>query len=172
MKLLDLVGLLKKHRLNVVTKDGYTNPVDTCSRWILLDGEVYGEHKFQGNFLVDVEKIVLWSKKQAEQTWVNQENIERAKNYFAEWISKADLGNETPTLLDTHQREFLKSHISTFIDMKCFKTYCPSCATFYEEVVEGPKKKSGAGKIIGWTDEYLCPEGHSLYSQEEEIRLF
>ena len=172
MKLSDLVKQIKKSGLVPSIQEGYSHPVNVCSRWILLDSSVYGRHVFEGDFLVDVEKIVSWSRNQVENTWTNQVNVEDAKIYFAEWISRADLKNDLPTLLDRYQQEFLKPHISTFISMKCFKVYCPSCANFYQEVIESGEKGGGAGKKISWTDEYQCPKGHLLYSQEEEIRLF
>ena len=172
MKLKDLVWGLKKGGLETVGKTEYTPPVNICTRWVIVDGPVYPNNRFVGDFCVDVQKILDWAAGQAEHTWTNQKNIELAKQYFSRWISNADLSNETPSLLDSHQLEFLRPHISTFISMNCYKVYCPSCSEWFDEIVSSGEKSSGIGKIIRWRDEYRCSRNHILYSQEEEIRVF
>jgi len=172
MKLLDLVRGLKEGGLEVVAETSYSPPANICSKWIALDGPAYANSKFIGDFCVNVQKIYEWAIHQAEQTWVNKENIELAKKYLPEWISNADLTNEIPSLLDSYQLEFLRPHISTFISMNCYKAYCPICSNWFEELVSSGQKNTGVGKIIKWRDEYQCPNGHVLYSEDEEIRIF
>jgi len=172
MKLKDLVWGLKKRGLEVVSQTNYTSPVNVCSRWITVDGPAYPNNKFIGDFCVDVQKILDWAIGQAERTWTNQKNIELAKKYFPQWILNADLSNESLSLLDSYQLEFLRPHISTFIGMNCYKVYCPSCSKWFDEIASSGEKSSSIGKIIKWRDEYRCSNNHVLYSQEEEIRVF
>ena len=171
MKISDVVKIIKNNGLEILSPEVYINPSHLCSRWILLDSVAYGKHFFEGDFLIDVEKIYEWSIGQAERTWTNQKIVELAKKYLPEWISNADLSNETPSLLDSCQLEFLRPHISTFISLNCYKAYCPVCSNWFEELVSSGQKNTGVGKIIKWRDEYQCPNGHVLYSEDEEIRV-
>lgn len=111
-----------------------------------------------------------WTKDHATKIWSSQSAQRQAKEYFPKWISDVDPNNENVTLLDEHQRGFLKDYKLDFVLRGWSRIWCHDWKEFHREIIENDHEHERINKISKWVSEWLYPEGHILYSEPHEIR--
>jgi len=170
MKISDIVKFLKKDYPAIVSKDTYQIPTKKPNRWAILNSPDY-DKDFIGTLLIDLTKMYDWSINHAEKTWTSHTPSQQAKEYFSKWIKDLDPNNNDITLLDEHQREFLKAYDLDFIQNGWFKFWCPTCLAWHTEIIESTKDSEHMGKTSKWTNEWFCPKNHLLVSKMQSIRI-
>lgn len=167
-----IANLFRKKYSNLITQESYTKPQYRPTRWAVLHGPCYGEKKFKGTLLIDLSKMLDWSKHHSKQTWTNQTATQEAKEYFPQWLAGIDLETEAITILDKDQYEFLKDYYSDFVDKDWHQIYCPQCKVIYKSLDRQTLNKENHGSQLKWTIQWKCILGHVLYRHDASIRLF
>ena len=150
----------------------YDPPNFRCSRWILLCGPAYQDGGHFGSFILDASQIYEKVKRIDENMSTSDEAEEQAKNFFPEWVKNANLEDETVTLLDEHQRGYLKSWLLDFIAMESCGIWCPTCKSSSRTMVEKDREQTSEGESVEWSEHWVCSEGHLLHFEEKQVRFF
>ncbi len=170
MKAFEIAEMFRRRYPNLVTKDSYVPPVNRCCRWIVLCGPVYNDKGFKGTLIVDSTEMYEWARAHATKTWCSRTSEQKAKEYFPHWISEINASSTEMTLLDEHQRAFLQPYKLDFIRKGWSQIWCPQCQKLHSKVTENDHNHERTNKTSTWVEEWLCPEEHLLYSENQEIR--
>ena len=157
---------------SIQTRSYYVPPTFRCTRWILLSGPAYQDEGYLGSFLIDATQIYEKVKRIDENMRTSVEAEEQAKNHFPEWVRNADLEDETVTLLDGHQRGYLKTWLLDFIAMESCEIWCPTCQSSSRKMIEKDMEQGSECESTEWSEHWVCAEGHLLHFEERRIRFF
>ena len=157
---------------SIQIRGDYDPPTFRCSRWILLCGPAYQDDRYSGSFILDASQIYEKVKRIDENMSTSDEAEEQAKNFFPEWVKNADVKNESVTLLDVHQRSYLKPYLLDFIAMRSCEIWCPSCMSSSRSMIEKDREQRSEDKSVKWGEYWVCAVGHLLHFEEKSIRFF
>ena len=157
---------------SIRTRGNYEPPTFRCSRWILLCGPAYQDDGYLGSFILDASQIYEKVKRIDENMSTSVEAEEQAKNHFPEWVRNADLEDETVTLLDEHQRGYLKSWLLDFIAMESCGIWCPTCQSISRKIIEKDREQRSEGESAEWSEHWVCADGHLLHFEKKQMRFF
>lgn len=154
------------------THGEYVPPDFRCSRWILLCGPAYQDNGYFGSFILDASQIYEKVKRIDDNMSTSVEAEEQAKNHFPEWVRNADFEDESVTLLDEHQRGYLKAWLLDFISTESCEIWCPTCKCSSRTMTEKDEERNAKGESVEWSENWVCAEGHLLHFEAKQVRFF
>ena len=155
-----------------VEKPVYVQPHLACSSLILLSGPAYGDKTFYGSFLLNSVALREWMSDHSKRVWSSSYLEQQARLYLPTWLEKVSLEhNGYVTLLDMPMRHVLVPYSYDFYLKGWLSVYCHHCSMLYDTLIDNMHNHQKIGRTSQWTEEWLCPAGHTLHHKEQEIRL-
>ena len=162
------VGVYISEKFPMVVRSGKYKPPDyRCSRWVLINGPIYGDGHIRGTFLVDASKIVDWMRNHAEKVYSSVQTEQEAREFLPDWFLHCDIKDESVTLLDNEQKAVLQGHTLKFVWSDWCKVWCPDCHKFYGRIKEHDEGWARIGRVTIRYDDLHCVSGHLLQKDTE-----
>lgn len=138
---------------------------------LLVAGSAYGDNRYRGNVVADVEAFLPWIDHHARAVVSSSSPEQTARLVFPEWLRNADLSNRSLTHLEAAFRNAIDAWVPDLIGKNIAVVHCLECETEWRQINNEKRNQVRAANWSWWTSRWYCPEGHLLYEENHEMHL-
>lgn len=150
----------------------YLLKLPRCSSLIIAVSPKYGDQHHRGELILDVVALLPWAEHHAESVLSSDKEEQAAIRALPLWLRGAALDDSHITYVPHSFAQILRPYAEDFIVKHIGMMACPDCRRVVKNVTMKKLNEHSAGAVLhSWTDEWLCPEGHLLYRQDQQIHM-
>lgn len=138
---------------------------------LLVTGSAYGDDRYRGNVVADVEAFLPWIERHARAVVSSSSAEQAARLAFPDWLRNADLSNRSLTHLDAAFRNAIGAWVPDLVGKNIAVVQCLGCELEWHQIKEEKLNQLRGANWSWWTSRWYCPEGHLLYEEDHEMHL-
>lgn len=142
-----------------------------CRATVVVANPDYGEGEYQATITMPAKDLLAWANTRVERDrprYTDQVFLPLLQN----WLKDAEESGTEPSRFPSVAYEVIDREIREWIEQGLASVHCPSCGSDVETFDKAKTDSWNAGdSLYFWTDNWVWPAGHLLYSRNEWMHI-
>jgi hypothetical protein len=136
---------------------------------------VVASPRYSGNYRCEVTVTALtlapFVAKLSRSTFGGTRQSQIGRAVFPRWLSDAPREGSNTSYLPPLFVQQIASYVGNLVEDGSANVYCPDCRRFVDDVEMQSRNREVRGPWSEWTEGWRCPEGHILYTKDQEVHI-
>lgn len=146
----------------------FISQLSQCTASVVIASPQYAS-QYKCEVIVATTKLAPFVSSVCQATSGGNRDQQIARTAFPVWLRNANLEIRRSCYLPIGFTEIVNPYILNFVTDGAAHIFCVECDSVVTNVTMNKSNESHSGPYSNWSDEWLCPKGHHLYSEDQEI---